>query len=166
MRVVAGAGRGVRNLALVAAGSALVVVIFVFRDGHPDGAGWLGALFVVALVSWPAVVLLMLSVALRSLAELPARVRATPAEARERAVELRALAERVQAVRGARLGALPFLLYRFGRVAARSRELLGPHAGALPLVSVPFLGLSAAAIVATFVLVPIALLLLILLASA
>ena len=117
---------------------------------------------IVALVAWPAVVLFMLSVALRSLAELPARVRATPAEARERAVELRALAERAQAVRGARLRAMPFLLYRFGRVAAASRELLGPHAGALPLVSVTFLGLSAAAIVATFVLGLVALVLILL----
>jgi hypothetical protein len=46
-------------------------------------------------------------------------------------------------------------------VAAASRELLGPHAGALPLVSVTFLGLSAAAILATFALVLIALVLLI-----
>jgi hypothetical protein len=37
-------------------------------------------------------------------------------------------------------------------VATASRELLGPHVGALPLVSVPFLGLSAAAILATFAL--------------
>jgi len=57
---------------------------------------------------------------------------------------------------------MPFLLFRFGRVAAASRELLGPHAGALPLVSVPFLGLSAAAVVATFVLVPVAVLLILL----
>lgn len=164
MRVVAGAARGVRNLALVAAGSALVILALVFRDGLPGG-GWPGALLVVGLVSWPAVVLIMLSAALRSLAELPVRVRATPAQARERAVELRALAERVQAVRGARFRALPFLLYRFGRVAAASRELLGPHAGALPLVSVPFLGLSAAAILATLALAPIALVLILLAVS-
>ena len=161
MRVVAGAARGVRNLALVSAGSALVVLAFVFQEGLPE-EGWFGALLVVGLVSWPAVVLFMLSAALRSVAELPARVRSTPAEARERAVELRALAERVQAVRGARLRALPFLLYRFGRVAAASRELIGPHAGALPLVSVPFLGFSAAAILATFVLAAIAILLVLL----
>ena len=149
-----------RNLALVSAGSALVVLALVFRDGLPGS--WLGALLLVALVSWPAVVLFMLAAALRAVAELPARVRATPAEARERAVELRALAERVQAVRGARLRALPLLLYRFGRVAAASRELLGPHAAALPLVSVPFLGLSAAAILATFALAAIALVLILL----
>jgi hypothetical protein len=104
----------------------------------------------------------MLAASLRALAELPGRVRATPAEARERAVELRALAERVQAVRGARLRRLPVLLYRFGRVAAASRELLGPHAGALPLVSIPFLGLSAVAIVATFALALVAVLLILL----
>jgi hypothetical protein len=150
----------VRNLALVSGGSALVVLVFVFEDGLPGGR--LGALLVVALVAWPAVVLLMLAASLRALAELPGRVRATPAEARERAVELRALAERVQAVRGARLRRLPVLLYRFGRVAAASRELLGPHAGALPLVSIPFLGLSAVAIVATFALALVAVLLILL----
>lgn len=150
----------------MAGGAALVVVIFLFRDGPPDdGGAWVAALLVLALVSWPAVVLFLLSAALRSLAEVPARVRTTPAEARERAVELRALAERVQAVRGARLRRLPYLLFRFGRVAAGARELLAPHARALPLVNVPFLGMSAAAIVATFVLIPIALILLIVLAS-
>jgi hypothetical protein len=149
----------VRNLALVSAASALVVVLYVLRDGD-----WPAALLVAALVSWPAVVLLMLAGALGALAEIPARVRETPAQARERGLELRALAERVQAAHGARLRALPIALYRFGRVAAASRELLGPHAGALPLISIPFLGFSAAAILATFVLVPIAVVLLISLA--
>ena len=166
MRVVSGAGRAVRMLAMAAAASALVVALFLFRDGAPeDGGGWLAAVVAIALVAWPAVVLFLLSGALRVLAELPERVRTTPAEARSRAEELRVLAERIRAVRGSRLTRLPFLLFRFARVAAGSRELLGPHVGALPLVSVPFLVLCAAAIVATFVLVPAALVLLLILAA-
>jgi hypothetical protein len=164
---VSGAGRVVRWLALAAAGSALVVALFLFRDGAPDDGGdWLAAAIALALVAWPAFVLFILSGALRALAELPDRVRATPAEARSRAEELRVLAERIRAVRGSRLVRLPLLLFRFARVAGGSRELLGPHVGALPLVSVPFLVLSAAAIVATFVLVPTALVLLLILAAA
>jgi hypothetical protein len=111
------------------------------------------------------VVLFVLSGALRTLAELPERVRTTPAAARGRAEELRMLAERIRAVRGSRLRRLPILLFRFARVAGGSRELIGPHVGALPLVSVPFLVLSAAAIVATFVLLPAALVLLLILAA-
>ena len=166
MRVVSGAGRGVRWLAWAATAAALVVALFLFRDGAPeDGGGWLATAVALALVAWPAVVLFILSGALRSLAELPERVRTTPAAARSRAEELRVLAERIRAVRGSRLVRLPLLLFRFARVAGGSRELLGPHVGALPLVSVPFLVLSAAAIVATFVLVPAALVLLVILAA-
>src|SRR5215211_5711040 len=165
--MVGGAARAVRWLAVAAGASALVVALFLFRDGAPDdGGGWLGVVLALALVGWPAVVLMVLTDALRALAELPERVRSTPAEARSRAEELRMLAERIRAVRGSRLARLPFLLFRFARVAGGSRELLGPHVGALPLVSVPFLVLSAAAIVATFVLVPAALVLLLILAAA
>lgn len=166
MRVVRGAGRAVRSLAIVAGACALVVALFLFRDGAPDdGGGWLAVVIALALVAWPAVVLFLLSNALRVLAELPERVRATPAEARARADELRMLAERIRTVRGSRLVRLPFLLFRFARVAGGSRELLGPHVGALPLVSVPFLVLSGAAIAATFALVPVALVLLLILAA-
>jgi hypothetical protein len=107
----------------------------------------------------------MLSGALRALAELPERVRSTPAEARSRAEELRRLGEQMRAVRGARLTRLPFLLWRFARVAGGSRELLGPHVGALPLASVPFLILSVVAALATFALAAAALVLLVILAA-
>jgi len=166
IRVVGGAARAVRWLAIAAGASALVVPLFLFRDGAPDdGGGWLAVALALALVAWPAVVLFVLTNALRALAELPERVRSTPAEARSRAEELRMLAERIRAIRGSRLARLPLLLFRFARVAGGSRELLGPHVAALPLVSIPFLGLAAAAIVATLVLVPAALVLLLLLAA-
>jgi hypothetical protein len=92
-------------------------------------------------------------------------VRTTPAQAQSRADELRRLAERIRTVRGARLVRLPLLLWRFARVAGGSRELLSPHVGALPLVSGQFLLLSAAAMLATFVLVAAALVLLVVLAA-
>ena len=151
---------------MAAAGAAAVVAIFLFRNGAPDdGGGWVAVVLALVLVAWPAVVLFVLSGALRALAELPERVRSTPAEARSRAEELRMLAERIRAVRGSRLTRLPLLLFRFARVAGGARELLGPHVGALPLASIPFLGLAAAAIVATCVLVPAALVLLLVLAA-
>ena len=164
--MVGGASRAVRRLALVAGASAVVVAIFVFRDGKPEEtSGWLAVVLVLALVAWPAIVLFVLSGALGALAELPERVRSTPAEARQRTEELRALAERIRTVRGSRLTRLPVLLWRFARVAGGSRELLGPHVGALPLVSVPFLVLSGAAILATFILAAAALVLLVILAA-
>ena len=47
-----------RRLAFVAGASAVVVAIFVFRDGVPDETGgWLAVVLVLALVVWPAIVL-------------------------------------------------------------------------------------------------------------
>ena len=142
-----------------------MVALFLFRDGAPaDAGGWVLTVLGVALAAAPSVVLLVLAAALASLAALPTRVRATPGQARDRAAELRAVSEAIRAARGARVTRLPFLLGRLTRVAGGARELLGPHAGALPLLSVPFLLLSAAAVPATLVLVAVALVLLLLLA--
>jgi hypothetical protein len=164
-RGVGGAGRAVRVLGLVAGAAAAVVALFLFRDGAPgDAGGWALVLLAIGLAAAPAVVLFVLAAALASLAGLPARVRATPGDARGRAAELRELSEAIRAARGAGVRRLPILLWRLTRVAGGARELLGPHAGALPLVSVPFLLLAAAAVLATLVLVPVALVLLLLLA--
>ncbi|MBD0338174.1 MAG: hypothetical protein ICV67_02695 [Thermoleophilia bacterium] len=142
-----------------------MVAVFLFRDGAPaDAGGWALTVLGIALAAAPGVVLFVLAAALASLAALPARVRATPGQARDRAAELRAMSEAIRAARGTRVTRLPFLLWRLTRVAGGARELLGPHAGALPLVSVPFLLLSAAAVPATLVLVAVALVLLLLLA--
>ena len=164
-RFAGGAGRAVRALAFVAAASAAVVAAFVFREGAPDDAGgWALTVLAVALSAAPGIVLFLLAAALGSLAALPGRVRSTPGEARDRGAELREAAEAIRRVRGARVVSLPFLLWRLTRAAGGARELLGPHAGVLPLLSGSFLALSGAAVAATFVLVPVALVLFLLLA--
>jgi hypothetical protein len=148
------AARAVRRLAVAAAVAAAVIALYLVRDGTPDGGGeWLAVLLAIALVSWPAVVLLMLAAALRALGELPDKLRAAPADARERAVALRGLAE---GLRGAGILRLPFRLLRLAWLLLSSRELLAPHAGVLPLVSVPFLLLAAAAAAASGVVIVLA----------
>lgn len=160
--VAAAAGRVARTYAAVAAVAALVVVLFLFRDGLPDRGGRLAlALLAVALAAVPPVVLWLLAASLRALADLPARVRDLPAESRVRGDELRRLAG---TARRARLIALPLVLWRLGRVAGSSQELLRPYAGALPLLSPPFLGLAALAAVAAAVEIGVAAVLLVVLA--
>jgi len=88
------------------------------------------ALAVVTAV--PAVVLFLFSTALREAADLPARLRAAPADA----VELQqSLAELSRARRGRLLRAL----FRTGRAAAGASDLVRPWAPLLPLVNVWFL---------------------------
>ena len=158
-RVAGGAARLVRKLALVAAAAALVIAYYLFRNGLPDETSEaVGRAFVVALAAVPPVVLFVLSFALRALSELPRRIRDTPAEAGERAAEIAGLGG---SLRDAKLSSLPLLVWRLGRSAASSRELLTPHASVLPLVSLPFLGLSAACAAAALLEVAVALVLLV-----
>lgn len=161
--LVARAGRLVRSLALVAAAAAAVIVLFLFRNGTPDDAGeWTIAVVGTLLALAPPVILFLLSEALRALAELPAKIRALPSTGTEHLAALGGLAEEARA-RGMRR--LPVVLWRFARLSGETRGLLTPHAAALPLLSVPFLALSAAAAPAAALEVLVALVLLVVLAA-
>jgi hypothetical protein len=101
---------------------------------------------VLVLAAAPPAVLLLFWLAVREVAELPARLRSLPETSREQAAELGRLAGEARS----RPGVLRFprLLWRFGFLVGSARETLTPWAPLLPLLSVPFLLLSAAAAVA------------------
>jgi hypothetical protein len=131
-----------------------VIVAFLLRDGLPSGGGDVaGTVVAIALAAAPPVILFVLSTALRALSELPSRVRALPSDAHGRLGEIGRLAEDARGARGARA---PMLLWRMLRSARSSGELLTPHAGVLPLLSLPFLGASALAAAAAVIEIAIA----------
>jgi hypothetical protein len=164
--VARGGARIARAYAALAAVAALVVAAFLFRNGLPSGAEEIALVAVgTVLAATPPAVLWLLSEALRALADLPERARRLPTESRGRAEELRRLADASGRARGARLLALPVVLWRIGRLAGSSRELLRPYAGALPLLSPPFLALCGLAAVAAAVEMGVAAVLLVLLAA-
>lgn len=131
-----------------------MIIAFLLRDGLPSGGGEIaGTVVGVALAAAPPVILFVFSAALRALAELPSRIRALPADASARLGEVGRLAEGARGARG------PMLLWRLLRNVRSSGELLTPHAGVLPLVSLPFLGASALAAVGAVIEIAIALVL-------
>lgn len=132
-----------RKLALAAGVAAAVIIAYLLRDGLPSGGAEIaGTVAGVALAAAPPVILFVFAAALHALGELPSRLRALPADAHARLGEVGRLAEDARGARGART---PMLLWRLLRSARSSGELLTPHAGVLPLLSLPFLGASALA---------------------
>jgi hypothetical protein len=134
----------VRTLALIAAASAFVIAAYVLRDGFPaTGEERVEAVIGLVLAAIPPVVLGAFWLAVREVAELPARIRALPQTSREQASELGQIATEARSERS--WLRFPRLLWRFGFLAASARETLTPWAPLLPLLSVPFLLLTAAA---------------------
>jgi hypothetical protein len=168
--LVVAAERGarlVRAYATVTALAAVAIATFLLRDGLPAGPDETSLVVIaVVLAAVPPVVLWLFSEALRALAALPGRVRSLPAEGRGRREELRRLAEAAHGARGARLVTFPLLIWRLGRAANSSRELLRPYAGALPLLSPQFLVLSGLATAAAALEIGVAAVLILLLLAA
>jgi hypothetical protein len=126
-----------RRLAVAAALADAVFAYYLLRDGA-DASD----LVLIAVAGAPPVVVFLFSEALRALSELPARLRTLPADAQRHALDAAGVTSELRSARTARA---PLLLWRLARLAASSRELATPHAAALPLVSIPFWLLSAAA---------------------
>jgi hypothetical protein len=120
---------------------------------------------VVALVlaAAPPLVLLAFWLAVREVAELPDRLRSLPETGRAQAAELGRLAGEAR-TRGGWLR-FPRLLWRFGFLIGSARETVTPWAPLLPLLSVPFLVLTATAAAAAVLEVAIALVALLVLAG-
>jgi hypothetical protein len=151
-------------LTLLGAGAAAVIVLYVFRNGVPDGGEErVEAVVAVVLVALPPLVLGAFWLAVREVAELPDRLRALPETSRSQAWELGDIASEARG-RGGWLR-FPRLLWRFGFLAASARETLTPWAPLLPLLSVPFLLATAAASVAAMLEMVIAVVLLLALAG-
>ena len=142
--------RFARSLAIVSAVCALAIGLALSDEGW-----W--ALVAVAVAAAPAVVLFLFSVALREVAEVPARIRNLPGTAAERAAEARRLANELDRSRASRVPARAWRLFRLVR---DSRELLTPWAPVLALASVPFLLATAMSAVAVPIEVLVALVLL------
>lgn len=143
-----------RKLAVAAGIAAAVITAYLLRDGLPNGGDEIGGTVVgIALAAAPPVILFVFSAALRTLADLPSRLRGLPADAHARLGDIGRLAEDARGTPGART---PMLLWRLLRRARSSGELLTPHAGVLPLLSLPFLGASALAAVGAVVEIAIA----------
>lgn len=141
-----------------------MIALYLFRDGVPD-AGEERVELVVALVlaALPPLVLGAFWLAVREVAELPARLRALPETGRAQASELGELT--ADARSGGGWLRFPRLLWRFGFLVVSARETLTPWAPLLPLVSVPFLLATAAASLAAVFEVVIAAILLLALAG-
>jgi hypothetical protein len=135
-------GRAARRLALVAAASAAVLTYVLFRDGLPEPASRAVVTVLLAVLLFvPAAVLATFWRACEEVVEVPGRLRALPDAAAGNAAELgRLLRER----RTARSRAWRLLI-----LTRSSRELLTPYAPLVALLSPPFLGATALAVLAT-----------------
>jgi len=112
-----------RWLGIAAAIAAALLVLALWDDGW-----WLAAAVLAAV---PAGILYFFSLTLNEVAELPARLRGAPAEARA----VVGAFDDVRTARGMRFGSA---LWRAGRRTASARDLAMPWAPLLPLVSVTF----------------------------
>jgi hypothetical protein len=159
----AAAARRARKFAFAAGGAAALIALSLLSYGLPDSlAAWLGALLLLVLLAGPPVILFVFSESLSALAELPERLRALPSTGREHAAELAGLADRARSARrDSSLFPVPVLLWRLLRLATSSREALLVHAPLMPLVSVPFLGLTAVAAAAALLEIVVAFVLLV-----
>ena len=135
------------KVAAAAAIAAAVLVYAIVHDGFPDGGmAVLAVLGIIASVA-PPLMLAAFWVALGELAKLPDRLRNLPLETREHGEQLRSLLDQARSARGTRFQ-VPRLLWSLGRLTGSARETLTPYAPLLPLVSVPFLAATAAAVFA------------------
>jgi hypothetical protein len=153
--VVLTVARAVQLLGLASALAAIVIGAWLSNAGFEDTD-----LITAVLAFAPPVVLWILWMALKELAELPERLRRLPQAARERRVDVEGLAAELREP-GRRFVRLPLALWRMRGVAGAVRDLVTPHAPLLPFLSGTFLTLSALAAVAALLEIAIALVLLI-----
>ena len=128
MRFARAVARFARWLSYAAILATMLFVLALYDDGS--------RVALAAFAAVPAIVLWLFSVAVNEAADLPARLRAAPADAAELQSSLGQLSR-------ARRGTLLRSLWRTGRAAAGARDLVTPWAPLLPLISVPFLAATA-----------------------
>lgn len=156
MPVARALAAGARTLAAAAAAAAVTIAVYLLRDGFPEGGEERIEVVVgLVLAAVPPVVLTLFWLAVREVGELPGRLRALPETGRAQAGELGRIAEEARS--GRSWLRFPRLLWRFGFLVGSARETLTPWAPLLPLVSPPFLLLTAAAAAAAPLEVAIAL---------
>ncbi|MFL5946076.1 MAG: hypothetical protein ACJ74C_11690 [Gaiellaceae bacterium] len=144
---VALARRWALRVALLAAFAAAFLVYAIVRDGFPDGGNAVLATLGIAAVVTPPLVLAAFYVVLGELVHLPERLRRLPLEARDHGEQLRALFDQARLARGSRFRIVR-TFWQLTRTTSAARETLTPYAPLLPLVSVPFLAVTAASVLA------------------
>jgi hypothetical protein len=135
-RILRGLVRQLRRLAAAALVGMVPLAVLLAREGFDAADAVLAAILLAA----PAI-LLFFAHGLNEVAGFPERLRRTPAEGRQRALEL---AQAGSELRGARLRRLPLVLWRLRGAVGSVRDVAGI---ALPLkVLTPgFLGIAAVA---------------------
>jgi hypothetical protein len=133
-------GRGVRTLGLVGLAGMLAIALVVLVRWTPgDGEGWAGFVVLCLLLAVPPAVLLVFSLVLAEVVELPDKLRSYPGATREHVSKLREIAHDAQERERPAWRRLPRSTWRLATLVRSARELLAPHAPLLPLFSVPFL---------------------------
>jgi hypothetical protein len=152
-------GRAARRLALVAAVSAAVLTYALFRDGLPEPTSRAVVTVLLAVLLFvPAAVLTAFWRACVEVVELPDRLRALPGAAAGHAADLGQLLRERHTARAR--------AWRLLVLTRSSRELLTPYAPLVALLSPPFLGATAIAVLATAVEATAALVVIVVLAAA
>lgn len=135
----------------------LAIGAILLRNGIPAGGeDRIELVVLLVLAVAPPLVLLVFWLAVREVGEVPARLRSLPETGRAQAAQLGRLASAAARARGSWLR-FPRLLWRFGFLVGAARETVTPWAPLLPLLSPPFLLLTAAAAAAAILEVAIAL---------
>lgn len=138
------AAAGVRLIAGVSILSALTFWTALFYPFTLDRWWtWLLSLALLAVLSVPAGILVLVHMVLRELVNLPARLRETGAAGRMRA------GRAADAVRGRRRWWLPRVGWELWRIVVDNRELLLAYTGLVRLATPAVLGVVAGAVLAT-----------------
>ena len=165
--LAAAVGRGMRVLALTGLAAVAAIGLAVALRWTPgDGETWAGLAVLLLLLAVPGGILLVFSLVLAEVVELPDKLLRTPQTAREHAGELREIARDAQSRERPAWRRLPGSTWRLAGLVRAARDLLAPHAPILPLLSVPFLVSTAVSAILVPVLVVVAAIVLIAAAAA
>lgn len=145
--------RGVRVVSFVALAAAAVIALALFREGIPETrARALASVLATIAAFVPGAILFAFHRVLEQVLALPGTLRALPGTGRQHADELARLVRSRREAEGR-----PLRAWRLLALGRSSRQLLTPYAPLAPLLSVPFLIAAGLALVATPVLVVLAL---------
>jgi hypothetical protein len=145
--------RIVRLVSFVALAAAAMIALALFREGVPEPQARALASALAALAAFvPGAILFAFHRVLAQVLALPGRLRSLPGTGREHADELARLVRSRREPRGR-----PLRAWRLLALGRSSRQLLTPYAPLAPLLSVPFLIAAGLSVVATPVLVLLAL---------
>jgi hypothetical protein len=155
--VLSAVRRGVVGFSAAGGLAAALITYALLRHGWPGGAAReVLTVLALALLITPPLVLMVFWQIVGDVASLPERIRRLPLTGREHAEHLGQI---VRDARGRGRSAwfhAPLLTWRLTRLTASSRDALTPYAPVLPLLSVPFLALVAAAVAGVMLEVAIA----------